>query len=62
MRHDQMGITIMLSPIFVVLVTQHALDEKDQTQINVVNVIALSNIFMQVITHDSLPDASKVFI
>ena len=62
MRHDQMSITIMLSPIFVVVVTQHALDEKDQTQINVVNVIALSNIFMQVITHDSLPDASKVFI
>ena len=62
MRHDQMGIIIMLSPIFVVLVTQHEQNEKGQTQINVVNVIALSNIFMLATTHDSLPDASKAFI
>ena len=53
MRHDQMGITIMLSPIFVVLVTQHEQNEKGQTQINVVSVTTLSNMYMQVMMHDN---------
>ena len=62
MRHDQMGITIMLNSIFVVHVTQHALNDMDHTQINVVSATTLSIIYMQVITHDSLPNALKGFI
>ena len=57
-----MDITIMLNSIFAVHVILHALNDMDQTQINVVSVAALSNMYMQVITHDSLPNVLKDFI
>ena len=62
MRHDQMGIIIMLNSIFVVHVILHALNEKDHIQINVMSATTLLNMFMQVITHDSLPNVLKGFI
>ena len=52
-RHDQMGIIIMLNSILVVHAIQHALNDMDQTQINVVSATTLSNMYMQVMMHDN---------
>ena len=52
----------MLNSIFVVHATQHALNDMDRTQINVVSATTLLNMFMQAITHDSLLDVLKASI
>ena len=52
----------MLNSIFVVHATQHALNDMDRTQINVVSATTLLNMFLQAITHDSLLNALKVSI